>query len=177
MVDEQWRPVVGYEGFYDVSDRGCVRALHREGFRNGRWGQAYVKFPARLMKLSTSTNGYKYLKLNRPETGAVHHLVHRLVMGAFCGEPKGLQVNHRDGDKANNELANLEYCTCTENLRHCIDVLGKKRGESASSKVTETDIPVIRADARMLREIAADYGVTLQAIHFIKTRRNWAWVA
>jgi hypothetical protein len=98
-------------------------------------------------------------------------------MQAFIGQSK-LQVNHKDGIKTNNKLSNLEYCTSQENLRHCIDILGKKRGEGTgkASKLKEADIPKIRADTRLLREIAADYGVTTQAICLVKTRKNWGHV-
>ena len=51
-------------------------------------------------------------------------LVHRLVAGAYLG-PSDLQINHKDGDKTNNAVSNLEYVTCKENVRHAINVLGK----------------------------------------------------
>lgn len=172
MNAEEWRAVVGYEGKYEVSSQGAVRALYREQEFMARWGVARMRFPAKNCLLSTSTNGYKYVTLSKDASGR-KHLVHRLVMAAFEGESQ-LQVNHKDGDKTNNFFSNLEYCTSLQNLRHCIDVLGKKRGAgSGSAKVTEDEVRAIREDRRILREIAADYGITLQAVHLIKKRKNW----
>lgn len=176
---EEWRWVVGYEGLYEVSSIGRVRSAERVGIYRGRWNDAtQMTFAARVMSICEVPSGYKYVKLKRPNATPKHSLVHRLVAAAFIGPANGLQVNHKDGVKANNSLTNIEYCTSQENLRHCIDVLGKKRGEGAgrASKLKEVDIPVIRADGRILREIAADYGVTPQAIFLVKKSKNWAHV-
>jgi hypothetical protein len=177
MTEELWRPVVGYEGLYEVSNHGAVRSMRRTGIYRGRWGDAKMVFPGRNMRVSTDLAGYQYVKLKKPNLPGKHCLCHRLVLAAYVGEPPLLQVNHKDGDKKNNFVDNLEYCTAAQNLRHCIDVLGKKRGEgSGTSKLKEVDIPLIRADPRILREIAKDYGVTLQAIWYVKKKRNWGHV-
>lgn len=177
MIEETWKPIVGYEGLYEISSLGSIRALRRSGRYRGRWGEAVMNFPAKNMIASTSRSGYKYLCLKKPDEPAVKFLLHRLVMAAFVGPPpNGEQVNHRDGDKSNNAVSNLEYCTPCQNVRHCIDVLGKKRGESMS-KLKESDVVAIRSDSRLLREIAADYGITLQAIWYIKKRKSWSHVA
>jgi Zn-dependent peptidase ImmA (M78 family) len=98
-------------------------------------------------------------------------------MHAFVGDSMGLQVNHKDGNKDNNALVNLEYCTSSENLLHASRVLGTRRGEALGiGKIKESDIKPIREDKRILREIAAEYGVSLQAIHHIKRKRSWGWV-
>lgn len=177
-MDEVWLPVLGYEGYYEVSNLGRVKSLERAGWHDGRWGRVLMRFPARVMRIGVSPGGYRYIKLKSPGEKSRHHLVHRLVMAAHVGAPPPWlpQVNHIDGVKANNHVANLEYCTSLHNLRHCIDVLGKKRGESAGSKVTEADVRAIRSDPRTLKAIASDYGVTLQAISHIKRRKNWAHV-
>lgn len=126
------------------------------------------------MSISTTDKGYKYIALKKPGEKSIKFLLHRLVMLTFVGEPPSkMQVNHKDGDKANNHLSNLEYCTPLQNIRHCIDVLGKKRGEGSASKLTEKQVLEIREDKRILREIASDYGVTLQAIWYVQQRKNW----
>lgn len=175
-MDEQWLPVVGYEGFYEVSNTGRVRALARSGERAGRWRRCVMHFPEREMKISTSTGGYKYLSLKLPDRPSTKYLLHRLVMRAFVGEPAaGYQVNHKDGDKANNNLANLEYCTAQENLIHLTRTLKRKIGGSGGySKLTETQARAILADKRILREIAADYGISLQAVWNLQNGKTWA---
>ena len=173
---EEWRDVVGYEGLYEVSNEGRVRSRFREGEYAARWGIAKMRFPAKERKISKTPAGYCYVSLSKNGIQS-KHLVHRLVMEAFAGR-SDRQVNHLDGVKGNNKVSNLEYCTSAENLRHCINVLGKKRGSSAGgAKLTETDIPKIRSDSRKLREIAQDYGVTLQAIYLVKARKNWGHIA
>ena len=179
-MDERWLPVVGYEGFYEVSDAGTVRTLGRKGvYPGGRWGDTKMVFPARTMKASATRAGYEYVCLKRPNEVAVKHLVHRLVMRAFVGAPPEgrAQVNHKDGDKANNAIGNLEYVSGAENIRHCIHTLGKKRGEGAGNvKLTELQVRAIRADRRILREIAADHGVSLQTVWKIQKGEAWAHV-
>lgn len=176
MTVEAWKQIPGYEGKYEVSDLGNVRSTYREQEFDGRWGKVKMRFQAKTLKISRTPAGYCYLSLSK-DSVQQKHLLHRLVMLAFVG-PSELQVNHKDGQKENNALENLEYATSSENLKHCIHVLGKKRGEGAGgAKLTTEDVLKIREDNRMLREIAADYGVTLQAIHLVKARKNWAHVA
>ena len=174
-MDELWLPVVGFEGFYEVSSFGNVRSIERTGWHDGRWGRVLMRFPARSMRIGISTNGYRYLKLTRPGEKPTHCLVHRLVMAAHIGPPPmdRPQVNHVDGDKANNMVGNLEYCSCLDNLTHCIDVLGKKRGEGSASPLTDCQVRSIRRDARILRAIAADHGISIQAVWAIKKRKTW----
>lgn len=172
---EIFKDVVGYEGLYQVSNKGSVKALRRTSYQKGRWGLALVTFPERNMRICRTKAGYNYIALCK-NGASTKRLVHRLVLAAFIGESE-LQCNHKDGNKDNNNIENLEYVTPLQNLRHCIDVLGKKRGEGmALAKLKEKDIPKIRQDKRILKEIAADYGVSLQAIYHVKSRKNWAYV-
>lgn len=174
MDNERWLPIPGYEGKYEVSDKGRVRSLYREGEFVARWGIAKMRFPAKEMKISRTPTGYCYLCLSR-DSVPTKHLVHRLVMLAFVGKDDRT-VNHIDGDNGNNRLSNLEYCTQSENLLHASRVLGTRRGNRMPHKIKEESVLAIRADKRLLREIAADYGVTLQAIHLIKKKKNFGWI-
>ena len=107
MGEENWRPVIGYEGAYEVSDLGRIKSLNA-------YGRGIVK----VLKQKESNRGYltvdlfkdgKYTKLG----------VHRIVCSAFVRPPKGNeQVNHIDGDKKNNLPSNLEWCTPSENIKH-----------------------------------------------------------
>lgn len=175
MSDEIWLDIPGYELKYQISNLGSVRSYYREQEFIARWGVAKMRFPAKNLKISRTKTGYCYVALSSDGVQK-KHLIHRLVLLAFVG-PSDLQVNHIDGKKDNNALGNIEYVTCLENLRHCIDVLGKKRGEkSGTAKLTEQDVLSIRKDDRFLKDIAKDYGVTLQAIHMVKARKNWSHV-
>lgn len=175
-LKEEWKDIPGYEGLYKISSNGKIFSYKRSGEYMARWGIAKMNFPEKEMKISTTKSGYKYISLKKPNEKSIKFLLHRLVMLTFIGEPNGKQVNHIDGEKSNNNLNNLEYCTGAENLRHCIDVLGKKRGEGSCSKLTENQVIKIKQDQRILREIAKDYGVTLQAIWMIKKGKNWGHI-
>lgn len=101
---ETWMPIAGFEGRYSVSSLGRIRRLE------GKWSPR----GDRLLQPSLSPNGYPQIRLGR-KTFAIHRLVARAFIG-LCAP--GLQVNHRDGDKANNAVVNLEYVTMLENHAH-----------------------------------------------------------
>ena len=87
-------------------------------------------------------------------------------------------VNHIDGDKENNRVENLEWASHSENAKHKCRVLRKNLGsDNGYSKLTEAEIPKIRNDHRLHREIAADYGVDKMLISLIKRRKIWKHVA
>ena len=96
---EEWRAVPGYEGLYEVSNKGNVRNVRRN----------------KLLRLQKTNNGYirVVLSKNRIKTG---FQVHRLVALTFLPNPDNLpQVNHKDEDKTNNNVDNLEFCTAKYN--------------------------------------------------------------
>ena len=105
--------------------------------------------------------------------------IHRLVLGAFIG-PSKLTVNHIDGNKLNNVLSNLEYCTVKENIRHSwkIGLAKAQRGsKNGNSRLTEKQVKEIRK-AKSIRNcvLAEMYGVTPTLIGYIKIRKNWKWL-
>lgn len=134
---EEWRAVPGFDG-YEVSNQGRVRGWkHRYGVRN----------KPHEMKLQVDYHGYVKAYLVRD--GVQRPIgVHRLVAAAFIGPcPTGLQVNHRDGCKANNAPENLEYVTPSENVKHRFDVLGQRviSGEEVyNAKFTHAQVRAIR---------------------------------
>jgi hypothetical protein len=126
-VTEVWRDVVGYEGLYEVSDRGQVRSLDR-WVRCGETAQRLV--PGQTMATFQHTSGYPMVQLSgRP--GDRRHLVHVLVLKAFKGPcPDGQEGLHWDDDSNNNSLANLRWGTRSENrndaVRNKTDVNARK---------------------------------------------------
>jgi hypothetical protein len=98
------------QGVYEVSSMGEVRLKIKTS----------IKSAGEVLKQSIDTNGYPILSLKRLDGGKVTTKIHILVAEAFLGEANGLQVNHKDGIKTNNEATNLEYVTCSENIRHAI---------------------------------------------------------
>jgi len=108
----EWRPVVGFEGRYEVSNRGLVRALW---FVNKHVERRRIT--PKLLR-GHLRNGYRTVKLSNRGDDRTEY-VHALVAEAFIGpRPQGLQVAHLDGDKGNCVPANLAYVTHKENEAH-----------------------------------------------------------
>jgi len=129
MIEEIWRPIPGYEGLYEVSNLGRVRSLDRitisAYFPNGH--------PFKGKILSPSHNkypGYEILVLRKDKKSESHY-VHRLVASAFLPNPhpeKYNTINHKDENKHNNEVGNLEWCDDTYNLNY--GTARKRRAET-----------------------------------------------
>jgi hypothetical protein len=117
-MNEQWRPVVGYEGFYEVSDSGRIKTVERVCLkRNG----SKIKVKERIKSNTIGTHGYLVtgLKVSGKNKTCT---VHRLVAIAFIDNPENLPcINHVDGVKTNNSLSNLEWCTIADNNTHAFD--------------------------------------------------------
>jgi len=117
-MNEEWRDVTGYEGLYQVSNTGKVKSLDR--YVKARSDSKMIK-RGTVMKLQESHKGYCIVSLHK-ENNIKSFSVHRLVAEAFIPNPmRKPQVNHKDCDKKNNMVSNLEWCTQDENMRHASD--------------------------------------------------------
>lgn len=126
---ERWKPVVGYEGYYEVSSWGRVRSLDREYVdalgRNRR-------VVGRVLRPSTCSKGYQKVTLSL-SGDCRNHSVHVLVAAAFIGpRPVGFDVMHADDNPSNNHVSNLSYGTPAENNRQ-----RDSRGRNGQSRKTE----------------------------------------
>lgn len=119
-----WKPVVGYEDSYVVAASGVVHSLGRI---NSTCYGSTRSLKTKQMTASMDSRGYMCVKLSSNNKTTTHR-VHRLVMMAFSPNDnhEKLDVNHKDGDKTNNNLKNLEWCTRGENHKHRYQVLGQK---------------------------------------------------
>ena len=112
MRKEDWRPVVGYEGRYVVSDQGNVCSLDVPPPPNAKTGQRGKR--ARIMKQTLAGKGYWTVVLSDGRGKQKRFYVHRMMAAAFLG-PSELDVRHLDDDRDNNTLPNLAYGAQAQN--------------------------------------------------------------
>lgn len=177
-IAEEWRPVVGYEGWYSVSSEGRVR-------RDMRSRRAYA---GRILNPPQPDRWHRYLVVRLSMNGAAKRsfLVHCLVAKAFLDpDPRGrTEVNHIDGDKMNNRASNMEWVTRSENALHAIRIGlwdGPKcalRGEASHlAKLSETEVRAIREARGSQTLIAARFGITQSTVSHIRLRKSWKHIS
>lgn len=114
-MKEEWRPCVGYEGFYEVSNLGRVRSI---AVYIDKYKKVFQRKSPVLKIAETTREGYKRVLLSL--YGKHHHCaVHRLVAMAFIPNDENLpEINHKDENPANNKVDNIEWCTRKYNANY-----------------------------------------------------------
>ena len=175
---ETYKPITDYEGLYEISDHGNVK---RVAPWKDNWGKIRQPNP-NPMKPGCAA-GYAQVQLAKDGIKKSRY-VHRLVAIAFIGPcPKGYEVNHRNGQKSDNHVDNLEYVPHRTNLRHAIDVLGRKPGNFSmvgvlhhNSFLTEEQVIEMRTlfDGGMpVFKIAKRFNVSHSTTTNIVKRKTW----
>jgi len=120
-IEEIWKDIAGYEGYYQVSNLGNVRSLDRKIDH----GLYYSTVKGKSMPIRLNKKGYPKVALTKG-TVFKQPFIHRLVCIAFVPNPENKpQVNHIDGNKLNNHVSNLEWVTNLENTRHSYKYLNR----------------------------------------------------
>ena len=120
-MSEIWKPIKGYEGLYEVSNKGRIKSLKRYTNSKNEFGNIKQNHNEKILKNNTMKTGYVMTTLYK-EGKPKSFFIHRLVAEAFLENPYLLpQVNHIDGNKSNNYVSNLEYVTNSENQKHAYD--------------------------------------------------------
>lgn len=176
-MKEQWKEIKGNREIYEVSNFGNVRTKDREGAR-GRNIKGHV------LAQHDNSNGYPRCDMNvdgKPKS----YLIHRLVANLFIPNPDNKPfVNHIDGNKHNNTVNNLEWCTRSENekhawrtgLKHDIATKGELHG---MHKLSKKDVECIRkhhvrnGGTMKTSELARKFNMNPQTITDIVSERIW----
>lgn len=140
MTNEVWKSVVGFEGRYEVSSEGRIKALSRDiDYSDGRKG----RLPERLIKGTLLSAGYYCVSFDTKTRKSIH----TVVAEAFLGASEYRQtVNHKDGNKTNNCVENLEWATYKENNNHARKTgLNNQHGEKCNlHKYSDQFIQAVR---------------------------------
>ncbi len=173
--DEIWKAVPGYEGSYEASTFGSIRSLSRAV--KSRFKTRMTK--AICLKANLTHKGYLTVGLSKDKIQKPK-VVHRLIAKTFVHNPENKpEVNHIDGDKLNNRFENLEWCTRSENMIHCVKMglyCTKPFEGNPNAKLTKDKVREIRklAESGLHRtEIAAMFGVHKDNISCIVKRKTW----
>ena len=170
--DEEWKPIIAIPNLQDW-------------YYVSNYGRVYSRFTGLLIKSNISGTGYFGVILSTKNGNPIRMLVHRLVMITFKPIPNShdFQVNHIDGNKANNNINNLEWVTRQENILHAYRTGLKKPGESVNfAKINEFTVHEI---CRLLSlnyqptEISRILNIQnhRSLINEIKARRNWKHIS
>lgn len=161
----KWKEIKGYEGFYLISDTGVVKSLDR--ITQSGVGP-YVK-KGRIMK-TFITKGYERVALTKDKKSK-KFMVHRLVAETFIPNLESKkEVNHKDANKLNNSVDNLEWVTKLENMRHAENnklIKRNKGSQHYNSKLTEDLVREMRIkfkNGSTPYQMAKEYGVNDKTI-------------
>lgn len=161
LPDEVWLPAPNYED-YQISNFGRIKS-----FKNG------------MQKiLKPAIDGKGYLQAGLCKNGKIKRFrVHRLVAQLFVSNPDNKpQINHRDGNRLNNHISNLEWCTSAENIKHAVEHnLIPSCEDNYLAKLTQEQIFYIRdnPDNLTLKQLADMFGMAFQTISTIQLGKSW----
>lgn len=169
---EEWRPVVGYEGLYEVSSIGRVKSLPRTRWTGTGWRTTRERI------LTPKNDTYPSVSLSRlgdPRTIRIHVL----LLEAFVGpRPVGAQACHGDGDKWNCRLDNLRWDSTSANHQDRVLHGASNRGErSGTARLTRQRVAEIRARhsaGEPQRSLASAFGVHPSTISHLVHGKSWA---
>lgn len=178
-MSEIWKELIGNREIYLISSFGNIKTKPR----NGR--HYFIK--SHPIKIHNKENGYQRVVLSLNNDGGRYYYVHRLVAMLFIPNPNNLPfVNHKDGNKSNNCVDNLEWCTRSENEKHAwriglknFNTIGTKGEKHGMHKLTQEQVNYIRRvhkkfDAEFgSKALAQKFNVSPQTITNIVNYRNW----
>lgn len=178
---EEWRPILGFEDFYEVSSFGRIRSLDRILTKPTAVRGYPRRVKGRLLKPG-STHGYLFVSLSPAAGKKAPRYVSHLVAEAFIGPrpAPGMHVAHNDGNSANNRPDNLRYASAIENEKDKGAHGTRPLGEDAwNAKLSNADVVEIRRLGTSIfqAEIAKRFGISQTTVSEILHRKKWKNVA
>jgi hypothetical protein len=175
-MNEIWKDIKGYEGFYQISNLGRIKSLERYRKYRGNF-KAIVR--ERILKLKVDKEGYSHVSLSK--RGDVKFFkVARLVAQAFIINCNNYpQVNHIDGNKSNDLVSNLEWVTASQNCQHAYDIglsipqIGEKHSQVKLNKEKIKDIRFLHKLGLKDKDIAKIYYISRRHVNDIVNRKTW----
>lgn len=148
---EEWRDIKGYEGYYQVSNKGRVRSLDRIVNAPEKFGGSRI-VKGQILALPLRV-GYPSIGLFKNGKGEILY-VHRIVAEAFIPNPENKpEVNHKDANRTNNNVENLEWVTHLENMQHSEDMC--LRTINIQAAINSKKRKVLRSDGEVFESAAA----------------------
>lgn len=178
-MQEIWKSLKGiveYGDYYEVSNLGRVRSIDRRV--NSRNGKRLVK--GKILKQQVDKYGYMRVHCYM-NNKSKQYQVHRLVALSFISNPDNKpQVNHKDGNKQNNRVDNLEWSTNKENVEHAFSIglnEGIKGEENVNAKLTENDVVNIynlyKTNKYSMKDLADKFNTSETNVYDIVNRKRW----
>ena len=180
MKNKVWKPVKGYEEYYEVSTDGEIRTIER-----------HIVFPTysylkkqKLLKQFVDGRGYMHVKLYDGKGKPKSMTTHKVVAITFLENPENLpEINHKDANKLNNCLSNLEWMSRGDNIKHAYkhrDPKTYKGSGNKLAKLTEEQVIEIRKERELYKttyeQLAKKYNVGITLIGYIVNRKTWRHV-
>lgn len=179
-IEEEWRSVKGFEGYYEISSFGRIKSLDRRvTFSHHKNTNTLIQ--GQLLKTHFNRRGYVIVGLKK-EGKHYPKKIHRLVAEAFIENDQNLpQINHKDGIKLSNSSVNLEWCTNTENRDHAIEkgLIDFKGEKSHKCTITESEAKEIKTRLKMGHrnvDIHRSMNISLGVIEHIKYGNSWTHI-
>ena len=167
---EQWRGVIGWEAFYEVSSFGRVRSIRR--FIGDAW------FAGNLLAICPNASGYPRVTLSRPGQKTRCRTVHLLVLEAFVGpRPSGMWAAHNNGDSMDARLTNLRWDTPKANQAdkqvHGTQLKGIR---VSNAKLTDERVRLLRKSSRPISYFMGLWDISFEPIRRARIGRTWRHV-
>jgi len=175
---EIWKEIPRTKGYYEASIFGRIRSIERIiHYSDGR----IYKYKSKIRSKHLNSNGYECVTLHINGKNK-NHRVHQIIAQTFLGLSNGQDVNHKNSDRTDNRLVNLEYCSRSANIKHgYINNPEMKKGENSGRAIlTKKQVDWIRINYKAYDRkwggvaLSKKLGVSSSTVHSIISNINWS---